>query len=726
MLGLLCLTAHAIPAIPTPIKVTHPDGTTVTITMHGDEFYHFITTQDGYTVIKNDKGYYTYAQRSGNRLVSSTVIAHDAGQRTAAERAALKNLAKGLTSPEQVSQGQQMRNSRNRAMRRVGEDGTMDYSKFRGLIILVNFSNKKFSMPDPNDFYDTMVNTHDFTGFTLNGRTVPMTGSVRDYFYDNSNHQFDPRFDIVGPVDINYSCTYPQGTTNAHEIFIAALEAADSQVNFSDYDTDRDGFVDMVFFLVAGYSSSYQGNNESYLWPHMHYLYDAPMHDRKYFNLYACSTEMWGWQGYGLQYCDIEGIGTFCHEFSHVLGLPDLYDTNYDEGGGVSVHPNGWSIMSGGSHNNFGRNPVGYSLYERYALGFSTPRIIDQDTEVAVEPLDVSNTGYRLNTNNDNEFFLIENRQYGKWDQNLPGYGMLVARVDSTDEYIWWSNQVNCRPNHMYYELLRADYAGVDSQGDPFPGSSNVTAITNRTAPSLRTWDSNMSDIIFTDITETGQNITFNAVHDTTIVSLVEDFEAMPVTTSLSAKGVTGVFSVWDFSNAAVSAPDSTLCRGAHAVAMKKPSSIKTCAPLQIIPYAVHYTVFNPSVDEVKMRVYYSTDNGETWLTPINTDLTVPGQSMGGAFVELPTDAPIMLKIGEIAGKAKVNCYLDDIKLYYDGMWPQDIYGDVNGDGEVNIADVNTLIDMILTGSFTTRGDLNSDGEANIADVNILIGLLLQ
>ena len=133
-----------------------------------------------------------------------------------------------------------MLGSRNSAMRRVGADGLMDYENFRGLIILVNYTDKKFSMSEPDAFYDDMVNTHDYTGYTLNNRPVRMTGSVRDYFYDNSNHIFDPHFDVVGPVDVPYSCRYPQSTSRADVIFNAALAALDDDIDYSDYDTDGD------------------------------------------------------------------------------------------------------------------------------------------------------------------------------------------------------------------------------------------------------------------------------------------------------------------------------------------------------------------------------------------------------------------------------------------------------------------------------------------------------
>ena len=725
--ALLCLTARAIPADPRPVQVTQPDGTSITISLHGDEFFHYTTTSDGYTVMKNAAGYYTYARIDGNRLVAGDRIARDPMHRSAADRTALAAIPKGLTDKVMASSGSQMLGRRNSAMRRVGADGLMDYDNFRGLIILINYSDKKFSMTGPNAFYDDMVNTHDYTGYSLNGRTVRMTGSVRDYYYDNSNQVFDPHFDVVGPVNVPYVCRYPQSTNRADAIFHAALDSIDDEVDFSQYDTDGDGYVDMVFFLVAGFSANYGGNDENYLWPHMYYLFDAPMHDGVNFGLYACSTEIAGWEGY---YSSVNGIGTFCHEFGHVLGLPDLYDTDYEGSGGESRNPGEWSIMAGGSGNDFGRNPVGYSLYERYALGFTQPELLDTAGDYELQPLDECNKGFRLNTPHENEFFLIENRQAGKWDKNLPGHGMMVARVDSSDVRVWWQNTVNCNPNHMYYELLRANYTGRDSDYDPFPGRSGVTTISNFTSPSVLTWDNAYNDFSIEDIAEADKLITFS-LKEFKPELLIEDFEAMALSDEDYSKNVPGVFSEWDFSKSMIVEPGEGKSNGKHSVAMKTPSMIATSAPLQAKPYALRYTVFNPTSSAANFRLTYSLDGGETWEEPVQGTFKVAAKTTQSTTVTLPTTAPVMLRINQVSGSSRVNCYLDDVVLYYEELWEDaSVKCDVNGDGEVNIADINTVIDMINYHDPSPQAlfdaDVNGDGEVNIADVNAIIDFILN
>ncbi len=226
---------------------------------------------------------------------------------------------------------------------------------------------------------------------------------------------------------------------------------------------------------------------------------------------------------------EIDGIGTICHEFSHVLGLPDFYDTNYDKDGKEeSNHPGDWSVMAGGSYLDIGRTPAGYSLYERCSVGFcdEDPELLTGKGDFMLPPLsDTQAKGYRINTPVNNEFFLLENRQKTKfkWDSELPGSGMLVFRVDRTKTSVWdmSSNEVNANPNHMYYELIRANgphkrwnssykaYEYYASPQDAFP-NNNKTSLTNTTTPAnLKTWSGQENALGLLDIKSTNGSITF-------------------------------------------------------------------------------------------------------------------------------------------------------------------------------------------------------------------------
>lgn len=737
VMGILSLVSQAVPADPTPSKVTQPDGTTLTVVLHGDEFLNYLTTSDGYTVVKNKAGYFTYARLDGNQLVAGDRIARD--NRTAADNAYLAALPKGLKSKSMVERGSKMLNHRNEVLRGIGHGGHMDYSKFRGLIVLINYTDRKFddyvpSNYTPQDFYEQMINGHDYKGFTLPaGTKVECMGSVRDYYYDNSFQQFDPHFDILGPVDVPFACTDAH-QFNCDSIFFAALEALDPEVDFSQYDTDEDGTADMVFFLVAGHGSDYSANNRDYLWPHMKDFTDSPVLDGVNFKLYACSTNMIGEENeYYIVYNNVAGIGTICHEFSHCLGLPDFYDTDSDGSGGVNhAYPLTWSIMASGFKNNNGRNPAGYSLYERYALGFAQPTLIDAEGTIELPALEKSNMGYRLNTANENEFFLIENRQRIKWDKNLPGPGMLIFRVDSTNVEVWENNLVNANPNHNYYELLRANFNGMnDSPRDPFPGTTNVTSITNATQPSLRTWDGKLSHYALMNIAEADSIITFDVIIDKS-KSSIEDFEKMPVGATLNERGVAGVYANWDFYNCAV--VDTAQVGNGHVVAMRNGSYINTAENLNKIPKVVRFKIYNPTSTGVMITPQYSTNNGGRWkgLDTYPYDIYVTAGSTAEATItSLPTNAPIMLRLKQTSGSSSEYCYIDDIEICYEETWePEFVLGDVNDDGFVNIADVTGLIDYLLNNDASlinmNAADISADGMINISDVTDLIDMLLR
>ena len=738
-MGLMCLNALAVPADPTPATVTQPDGTTLTIVLHGDEFFNYLTTTDGYTVVKNKAGYYTYARLDGDRLVASNTVARD--NRTAADRAYLAGVPKSLKSQAMVEQGRKMLNQRNDLLRGIGHGGHMDYSKFRGLIILINYTDRNFNeyVPSnytPIDFYEAMINSHDYQGYTLPyGTKVDAMGSVRDYYYDNSFQQFDPHFDILGPVDVPYACT------DAHQfrcdsIFFAALEALDPDVDFSQYDTDEDGTADMVFFMVAGYGSDVTANNRDYLWPHMKNFTDSPVLDGVNFRLYACSTNMTGEENeYYVNYNNVAGIGTICHEFSHCLGLPDFYDTDgLGSGGTNSKHPMTWSVMASGFRSNNGRNPAGYSLFERYALGFAQPVLLDSVGTVTVPALEKSNTGYRLNTANEGEFFIIENRQRIKWDKNLAGPGMLIWRVDSTNVDVWENNLVNSDPNHMYYELLRAKFSGLsDSYNDPFPGVAKVTSITNITEPNLRTWDGKMSKYAFVNIAEADSIITFDMIIDNSKMS-IEDFEKMPVGATLNERDVPGVYAHWNFYNCAV--VDTAQVAEGHAVAMRSGSYFNTVENLNKIPMVVRFKIYNPTSTGVKFTPQYSKNNGSSWrgLDEYPYDFYVAaGSTVTASISTLPTNIPIMLRIKQTEGSSSEYCFIDDIEICYENTWepeePEYELGDVNGDGAINISDVTALINYLLTKDPSTivmeAADLNGDQNVNISDATALINRLL-
>ena len=523
MVWLGAVAMQAIPAHRGAVRVAQADGTMLTLRLIGDEYLHYNVTDDGYSVVSNGKGSYVYARMGADgQLAPTTLVAHDAGERQSAETSYLQQVGKYLT-PRMTAeraheqQAEQARQARARQQRRAPQ---YDYQNFRGLLILVEFNDRSFSRPDIRDIMDDMVNREGYTGYVgTNGRRQTYTGSVRDYFSDQSDGQFQPEFDVYGPYQIDYSQYDAEGTRNVPLLTTAALDAADDDIDFSQYDRDGDGWVDMVYFIFAGYGANYGGNDSRLYWPHRSAIYNPLatgwddwmiVKDGVGLYDYASSVELYGYTAYP-QTVTIDGIGTICHEFGHVLGLPDLYDTNYEENG-QSNHPAEWSVMAGGSYANYGRTPSGYTLFERYALGFATPTLISDVGSFELPSVGSSNTGYRLNTRTSREYFLLENRQQtDKWDRYLPGHGMLVFRVDSTNSGAWDNNSVNANTRHNYFELVRAGGAQGATASDPFPGTKNVTELNNTTTPAnLLTWAGLDSPFGLTNIKESGGVVTFD------------------------------------------------------------------------------------------------------------------------------------------------------------------------------------------------------------------------
>ncbi len=731
--ALAVITAGAIPADPTPVRVAQPDGDSITLRLVGDEYYHYNTTADGYTVV-NHRGRWEYARLSGNRLESTGVAAHDASRRSAEELKLLSTTPKYLVDRPKTKAALKSRAARDNAGAPHREP-VVDYGKFRGLIVLINFNDRAFLVNEPYDFYNDMVNTKNYTGFTNAGRFNSCPGSVRDYFYDQSMGQFDPVFDVVGPVNVPFSVR--ECGENYSEVFKTALDMVDDQVDFTLYDSDSDGGIDMVFFLVAGYSASYSGNSDEYLWPHMSYLYGQDetgdyyylQYDGMYMGRYASSTEIYGWESYGMT--GPNGIGTICHEFGHVLGLPDLYDTDYAENG-QSNHPGDWDVMAGGSSADRGRRPVGYSLWERTELGWATPTLIEAEGNYTLIDLSRSNEGYRINTPEPREYFLLENRQPTKWDAALPSHGMVIARVDNTNPRIWDWNAVNNYPEHNYYELLR------NAENSPaFPGSGEaaVTEIGNFTFPGLLTWAGLPNDYELSEIAEhmmQDATVTFTVKKAATLNALVEDFETMPVTTVKKVEGVQGRFVPWNFNQCFVTAPDSTgLCNGAQACSMVSPSVMTMAGDVDADVVMVSANVNNPTNNDAKVKLSVSTNGGSSWQE-VGTQVVEGNSATELSWLNRQSGA-VRYRINIIAGSKTQAIYLDDFTISYTGeiRTQETLNGDVDGSGIVDVDDVNAMINLILLydqykDKYPGNADLDGNGLVDVDDVNALINIILS
>ena len=510
ILSFLCgwQLAHAVPAYPGRITVTQPDGTKVVLSRHGDEWGHYLTDASGRMVRRDADGFYR-----------AVPVAEEASVRNGASaRRAQRRMAQAARSQGPVALGQK-----------------------HFLVILVAFSDLPFAQDDANLAFTNLLNQE---GYSVNGGT----GSARDYFYENSHGAFEPVFDVYGPFTLPENKVYYGGNdasgNDRHPVqaLVEGCRGLDEDIDFTQYDHDGDGVVDLVFMYYAGYGEA-DSSDEDAIWPHQWSLSETSTRltlDGMEIDSYACSNEL---VGYGSNMGGLCGIGTACHEFSHALGLPDFYDTDYNQSNGFAAALYAYSVMCNGSYNNEGRTPPYFNTEERILLGWLEPDEVIRDFEesgpVTLPPVR-NDIAYRTLTDMEGEYFLYECRDRSGWDRYIPSPGLIVYHVDRSSRLVHivggdypavslWNNwrgfnSINENGSHpCFYIVPAADqnnlrfayqyssvyhtYVFMETLAAqiPFPGVKDVTSYT------ARSWNGVDSEVFLTDIAYSGGLVTFTA-----------------------------------------------------------------------------------------------------------------------------------------------------------------------------------------------------------------------
>mgnify|MGYP000221679979 CR=1 FL=1 len=459
------------------------DGTSVKVELRGDEWAHYWQGEDGRVFVADTM----VADRYRETTIAAINKRTEARRSVAVERRSqrLRRMAKVPSARAPFGQG-----------------GDIIGTK-KGLVILVGFDDLAFEEGHTKRLYERILNEENYD-------VPPFTGSVHDYFNDQSLGKFDLTFDVVGPVTVSKSYGY-YGKNDASgndlhptEMVREALDLISDSVNFADYDWDGDGEADQVFVLYAGHGEAdYSDVDPATIWPHEWQLIadgsPAPTYDGITVDTYACSNET-AFDG------TISGIGTICHEFSHCLGFPDEYDMNGDNFG-----MSRWSLMDYGSYNggnDNGYQPSGFTSYEKMTAGWLTPVVLDSETvEVrAMQPLEETDEAYVIyNKANPDEYYLLENRQQVGWDASQCGSGLLILHIDY-DADIWSNNFVNTegyyytsrgtmkKNDHQRCTIFHADNetGSKDSglAGDPYPYNGN-DELTSTSTPAAIFYNAN-------------------------------------------------------------------------------------------------------------------------------------------------------------------------------------------------------------------------------------------
>lgn len=474
----------AIPAYRTKRAITLPDGTQKVVMLTGDENKHFYQDADGNAYKITKEGQYELA----NKVVL---------QKEWAERFQLRNkhrieraMKRGIINREtgMLNIASSSREGVHRAQ--WGAESNPVSGSKKGLVILVNFSDKEMTNNHNQAFYNDYFNLEGFSRENAKG-------SVHDYFMDCSYGKFDLTFDVVGPVKVSKNMSYyGQNDQSGADMYPATMVAEACKLtdelgtDFSKYDWDGDGEADQVYIVYAGYGENMDAPTST-IWPHESTLSDGAKYmdgagalklDGVTIDTYAVSSELTGNTG-----TNVNGIGMACHEFSHCMGIPDMYDIN-GQYFGMFV----WDVMDYGSYSGdyydmfpASNCPSPYTSYERMYCGWLTPKELKSACTIeGMKSIDEAPEAYIIyNDKNKREFYLLENRQNKGFYASDPAHGMLILHVDFNSE-AWINNIVNSTAvqrctiipadNNLSYESI---------QGDTWPGIKKKTELTDTSTP---------------------------------------------------------------------------------------------------------------------------------------------------------------------------------------------------------------------------------------------------
>lgn len=501
--------ALAIPARPGARPVRQPDGSVIMLTLNGDEYCHWVTDASGTIVEKGEDGFWRPSRK--------TISEH----RTALSRRSVISRSK-WSSYDSAPQ--------------------TNFGDRKILAILVNFTDSTFVLNDPRTRFDNLLNQE---GYSENGGH----GSVRDYYVQNSLGLYRPHFDVYGPVNLSHSSAYYDQTSSVAEAIYEACQMLDSQVDFSQYDTDSDGTIDMILLYYAGHNEA-EGAGEESIWPHQSSGYGT--FDGVNIGNYFCTSELSNASGTNM--C---GIGTTTHEFAHSLGLPDFYDTDYEKNGGMNGTTNWYDVMCRGPYLDDGKCPPYFSAVERNMLGWMPePEVLSSLADINLSPVQ-ENAAYKVLTENEGEYFILEARNGAGWDSALPDTGLLVYHVDQsqnsvngrTAAYLWEStNKINAYYGHPCFYIM------TDTGGLPDSTQWKNMCLGGQYAGknlNLRRWSGDEVGMMIQNVVLSGAGVSFHASYfaGAYLSGIVTDTSDNPlagvqVTLSKSAYPFAGVPSV--------------------------------------------------------------------------------------------------------------------------------------------------------------------------------------
>ena len=536
LFGLLfaAMTAGAVKMKPGINIIKQADGTTITVRAYGDEDLSYFLASDGTLLYQEGTNFYIAGVKADGTLYSTGVLAHEPSMRTIKEISAIKaqNAKAFYNSMETQAKANKVRR----------EPMTPDNSLLPSLgkhkipVILVEFSDVEFSVENPKATFDKYLNGKEL----FNKETDPEMGqnyaSVAKYFKDMSFGKFEPEFEVYGPVNLGKPlATYGAGYSSQENMGLLltdACTAVDDEVDFTQYDSNDDGNIDLIY---AGFSQSIAGNSTDCIHPKSGYLSLAKSFDGMDVKRYGVNNELNGTPADQANGPIINGIGLFCHEFSHCMGLPDLYPKSGSIAEAcINQNMDYWSLMDAGEYTANGYRPTAYTAWERERLGWMEIGTLTGPSNVELKSLDEGGAAFRIYNDKDetgHEYYIVENVQNNGWNKNLFGNGLMVTHVDYlSSQFSLGGCKVNNTEGHPRMHVMAADgmfvpeyflgstiedsyitflkehnadlvakYGGqvfsiddykAEAAGDLFPGTSNATSLTDDSQP-MKAWTYN-------------------------------------------------------------------------------------------------------------------------------------------------------------------------------------------------------------------------------------------
>ena len=495
--------ALAVPAYTQKVKIAVEDGY-IYIHLQGDENLKYGHTEEGYTILKDgNEWYYACTNNNGQTVCSSHKLMRT---KSAETTEFLKKTPKGLVPQANITSINRSSTIVSGSRMATGNNSIIGERKI--LVILMQFADRAFTKTKED--FNTLFNQENYN-------EDGAQGSVRDFYHQSSYKQLTLQSDIIGPFTTKYNMAYYGGNSSVGgddqrpaQMFEEAIEKAAQSIDLTQYDNNRDGYIDGVHIIYAGYGEE-AGASADAIWAH-EMQFNPRQIKGLYIDRYSCSPELRDNKGKG-----ITRIGVICHEIAHSLGAMDYYDTNYSTDGQYEGTGK-WDIMAQGSWNNNGITPADFNPYiKAYNFGWVNVETL-YDGENTIAPTLSSNTVYRIDTPVNGEFFLLENKN----SQHLPGNGLLIYHINSNIEEKATTNKINASYPQACYPVCASSsykqpsypaltYGDINSAGCPYPGNTNNTSFTPSSTPAAVCTNGSNTEISITNITHKADgSITLN------------------------------------------------------------------------------------------------------------------------------------------------------------------------------------------------------------------------